>query len=155
MVSPELLRRFPLFTGLTPRELNAVAMLVEEVDLAAGETVVRSGGPADALYVLREGALELHYLAEDAIHPEHRRELFISEINPGEPFGISALIEPYVYSGSINAREPSVVLRIDGRGLRALCEADPELSRAMLRQVARAALDRLQATEVLLGAAGR
>jgi CRP-like cAMP-binding protein len=146
MVSPELLRRFELFAGLTPREVHAVAMLAEEVAVRAGETVLTSGKPAEALYLLREGAAELYYATHD-------REIFISEINPGEPFGISALVEPYVYSGTVRARDPSRVLRIDALGLRELCRVDPSLSHGLLHEVARAALGRLHATEVLLGAA--
>lgn len=153
MVSPEILRRYELFAGLSPEALNAVAMLTEDLVIEAGDVAVESGDPAEALYVLRDGDVELYYVVQDEIHRENRKEIFISEINPGDPFGISALIEPYRYVGTIRARTLSRVLRVDARGLRAVCEADARISHSLLRQLAKAALARLQATEVQLGAA--
>lgn len=153
MVSPELLRRYQLFASLEPEHVNAIAMLTEEVQLESGETLFESGQPAEFLYILVRGCIDLFYVAVDEINPELRKELFVSEINPGEPFGISALIDPWVYQGTVRTTCPSRVLTVESTGLRALCEVDPAIAAVLMRGMAQAALSRLHDTHVLLAAA--
>ena len=153
MVSPELLRRYPFFGGLGNAHLTAVAMLADEMTFQEDETVFDTGQPADALYFLIEGCVDLHYVVADEINTELRKDFFISEINPGEPFGISALIEPYRYTGAVRATCASRVLKFDAIGLRALCAVDPKIDATLMRQVAKAAMSRLHDTRVQLAAA--
>jgi CRP-like cAMP-binding protein len=153
MVSPELLRRYQLFGLLAPEHLNAIAMLTDELTIDSGETLIENGQPAEYLYVLVKGSMDLVYVAVDEINPELRKELFVSEINPGEPFGISALLEPSAYQGTVRSTCPSRVLRIEAAGLRALSELDPKISAVLMRGMAQAALARLHDTRIQLAAA--
>ena len=153
MISPELLRRYPFFGGLTNSHLNAVAMLAEEIACQKDETVFDTGKPADALYFLVEGCVDVYYVVVDELNAELRKEFFISEINPGEPFGISALIEPYRYTGTARSTCVTRVLKFDANGLRALCTVDPKIEAALMRQLAAAAMSRLHDTRVQLAAA--
>jgi CRP-like cAMP-binding protein len=153
MVSPELLRRYPFFGGLTNDHLNGIAMLAEEVIYESDETIFETGQPAAALFFLLEGNVELHYVVVDEINPQLRKDLFVTEINPGEPFGISAVIEPYVYTGTMRTAGVSRVLRFDANGLRALCTVDPKIDAALMRQIASAAMSRLEDTRTQLVAA--
>lgn len=153
MVSTELLRKYELFAVLDPEHLKGIAMLSEEVSFEPGTTIIEADQPATALYLMMEGNADLLYVGVDEVHPELRKELFISEINPGEPFGISALIEPYVYMKTVRATTTVQVLKVAARGLRALCEVDPKITAVLMTQVAKAALVRLRHTEVQLGAA--
>ena len=153
MVSPELLRKYELFGVLEPEHVNAIAMLSEERSFEPGANIIEADRPADALYLMMEGSADLLYIGQDEINPKLRKELFISEINPGEPFGISALIEPFVYGKTVRATKSTHVLKVEAAGLRALCEVDPRITAVLMTQVAKAALIRLQHTEVQLGAA--
>ncbi len=153
MVSPELLRRYQLFGSLAPEHINAIAMLTEEVQLESGETIFEAGQPADYLYLLIRGCADLFYVAVDEVNPELRKELFVSEINPGEPFGISALLDPWMYQGTVRTTCPSRVLKAESTGLRALCELDSAIAAVLMRGMAQAALSRLHDTHVLLAAA--
>lgn len=153
MVSPELLRRYPFFGGLTNDHLNGVAMLAEDVIYEKGETIFEANQPANALFFLIEGNVELHYVVVDELNPHLRKDLFVTEINAGEPFGISAVIEPFVYTGTMLATRVSRVLRFDANGLRALCTVDPKIDAALMRQIAAAAMSRLEGTRAQLVAA--
>jgi CRP-like cAMP-binding protein len=153
MVSPERLRRYPFFGPFGSDQLNAMAMLTDEIDVETGDIVFHAGQPANALYFLMEGSVDLHYVAVDEINTELRKDFFVSEINPGEPFGISALLEPYQYTGTVRVAQPSRVLRLDAAGLRALCEVDPKIAAILMRQVAKAAMSRLHDTRIQLAAA--
>ncbi len=153
MVSPELLRRYPFFGVLTNSHLNAMAMLAEEVIYEKDETIFESNQPADNLFFLLEGNVELHYVIVDEFNPQLRKDLFVTEINSGEPFGISALIDPYLYTGTMRTTGLSRVLRFDANGLRALCAIDPKIDAALMRQIAATAMSRLEDTRTQLVAA--
>jgi CRP-like cAMP-binding protein len=153
MISPELLRRYPFFVDFTPDHLNTLAMLAEEQTYVKDEVILRAGLPADTLYFLIEGGVDLHYEVIDELNPELRKDFFISEMNPGEPFGISALLEPYRYGGTVYANNPSRVLKFDAGGVRALCELDSKICSIMMRRIAQAMMSRLRDTRVQLAAA--
>ena len=118
MVSPELLRRYPFFGSFDDDELKAIAMLADEVTVEGGTTLFESGQPAEYLYLLIEGEVEWHY---DSINPAHRersKDYLIEDFSPGEPLGISAVLEPHVYLGRADVRSRSRLLRMDGPRLR-------------------------------------
>jgi len=153
MVSPEVLRRYPFFGDLAGEHLNAIAMLADEETFQKGDTIFEADRPADMLYFLVEGGVDLHYIVIDEINPALRKDFFISEINPGEPFGLSALVEPYRYAGAVRASSYSRVLKFSAAGLRALCELDSKIDAALMRQIAKALMGRLHDTRVQLAAA--
>jgi len=45
MVTPELLRRYPFFAGLTHQQLTSLATVAHTMSFEAGETVFRDGEP--------------------------------------------------------------------------------------------------------------
>ena len=153
MISPELLRRYPFFAFLDEAQLRAIAMLSEEINVENGALVFESGKPAEALCLLVEGSLDLYYVVADHEDPELKKEFFLNEFNVGDIFGISALIEPYLYTASVCATTPSRVVKMDGAGLRALSELDARLSAGLMKATAKAAMDRLHDTRVQLAAA--
>jgi CRP/FNR family cyclic AMP-dependent transcriptional regulator len=153
MISPELLRRYPFFGFLDDTQLKAMAMVGEEIEFEKGDVVLESGQKALGLYFMTEGSAELFYVVEDAYHPELNKELYVSDLNPGEVLGISALIEPYIYTGTIRAAGHCRVIRLDAVALRGMCELDAKLACGMMRKIARATMDRLENTRIQLAAA--
>jgi CRP-like cAMP-binding protein len=153
MISPELLRRYRFFGPLDDAQLKAIAMISDETAPAPGGTLLENEQPAQALYLLIEGSVELWYVAADKHEQGLRKEFYIGDVNPGEVFGISALIEPYHYTSTVRAKNGCRVIRIDAAALRALCEVDTRLSYSLIRQIASAAIERLQDTRVQLLAA--
>ena len=153
MVSPELLRRYPFFGSFDEDELKAIAMLADEVTVEGGTTLFESGKPAEYLYLLLEGEVEWHYDAVDPAHTERSRDYLIEDFSPGEPLGISAVLEPYVYLGRADVRSRSRLLRMDGPRLRALCELDTGMGPTLMRQIVKVAVSRLVQMRALLAAA--
>lgn len=149
MTSPELLRRFPFFAGLSDRQMRAIAMIGEEVSCPPGTILFHENQPVEALYLLTEGHVELYYTASrDAFD-----QLLVGEIGPGEPFGISALVEPYTLTATARVGSPSHLIRFQASALRALCDVDPTLGYYFMRQIAHVMLERLHFTRVQLAAA--
>jgi CRP-like cAMP-binding protein len=153
MISPELLRRYPFFAFLDEAQLQAVAMLSEESEVEDGAPVFESGKPAEALCLLIEGSLDLYYVVADREDPGLKKEFFLHEFSAGDIFGISALIEPYIYTASVRATAASRVVKMNGAGLRALSELDAKVSAGLMKAAAKAAMERLNDTRVQLAAA--
>jgi CRP-like cAMP-binding protein len=153
MISPELLRRFPFFNFMDDKQLKAVAMIAEEKTYEHEEEVVANNSPAEKLFFLVEGTASYYYIVTSEHDPYYKQEYFISDFNPGEIFGISALIEPYVFTASVRAEKSCRLIEINASALRALCEVDTHLNCGLMRAVAKAAMERLQHTRVQLIAA--
>lgn len=153
MISPEMLRRYPFFAFLNHEQLREVAMIAQEKVVGAGMTLFASGEPASALFLLREGNVELHYTVIDARRMEKQQDFLVGMINPGEVFGISALIRPHQYTTSALTGEASQIMQFDAVALRELCEQDLQLTAEWQRQIAEATMERLQSTRIQLLAA--
>jgi len=153
MISPELLRRFPFFGFMDDRQLKKVAKIAEELTYQVDEVILESGQPADALYFLIGGNVLYYYIVKTENNPDYYKEYFIDDINPGEIFGISALIEPYKYTATLRVGKPCRVIKINANTLRALCEGDDALCKGLLKAVAKTSMERLENTRVQLIAA--
>ena len=151
MISPETLRRYPFFNFMDDSELKAVAMIAEEVTFEKNALIFHAGDTAVMLYFLEDGSATNFYVVEDG-GPRHK-ELYIGDINPGEIFGISALIEPYVYTATMRADKKCRVIQIEASALRALCEVDKALAYRFMQTVAKTVMLRLEDTRVQLAAA--
>ncbi|MGE5376315.1 MAG: Crp/Fnr family transcriptional regulator [Bacteroidota bacterium] len=152
MIPFELLQRFPFFSFMNDKELKAMAMIAQELQLQPGDILFEANSPANSLYFLTQGNLPYYIAVTSENMPDYYQEYFVGYINPEELFGISALIDPYLYTTTLRADKPCRVIRIDARALRALCEVDAQLSVGLLRAVAKAAMDRLNMTRIQLAA---
>jgi CRP-like cAMP-binding protein len=140
MISPEQLRRYPFFGGLMAEELASIAMIAEELSFPDGAIIFRDGDLATKLYVLTLGAVDIVYHIERTNGIETS---FVGSIVAGEPFAISAVLEPYRLTASAVAHGPVQAIAIDAAGLRALCELSCHMGYTVMRQVARALAERL------------
>jgi CRP-like cAMP-binding protein len=152
MISPELLLRYPFFGSLSDAQLKAIAMLSQERYCTEGDAIFQAGESADQFYFLLQGGIHLHFSVSTSQTPDAIKNYYVGHINPGEPFGISGLIEPYRYTASAIAASSGHFLIIETIALRALCEADAKLSAVLMHQVAKAAFSRLNETRVQLAA---
>lgn len=153
MVSTELLRRYPFFAFATPDQLREIAMITWEQEYPTGAHLFEAGAEAATLSLLRSGSIELHYIVVDERGMEAPQDYLVGLINPGEIFGVSALIEPYTYTATAVAGETSLVLELKAAELRALAEADSVLGARLQQRIAVVTLQRLQDARVQLLAA--
>lgn len=147
MISPELLRRYPFFGSLSSDQLKQVAMIADEEKIASGQVILEEGKPAQFFYLLIEGGADVFF----SISPG--KEFFVAEINPSEPFGISAMVEPYIITTSIRISKPSRVIKISATALRDACAQDKDLAVAVYQQISKIAIERLNSTRIQLVAA--
>lgn len=153
MVSPELLRRYPFFGFMDDAQIKALSMIAEERHYKQGDTIIEFNQAANSLFFLVDGSASYYYVVTSEHDPYYKKEYFISAFNPGEIFGISALIEPYVYTSSVRVDKDCHIIEINSSSLRALCQVDLKLAYGLMQAVAKASLERLQHTRVQLIAA--
>jgi CRP-like cAMP-binding protein len=55
----EMLRKVPLFGGLDPAKLKLLAFTSRAIRFGSGENLMRVGEPADSVYVIIEGEVEI------------------------------------------------------------------------------------------------
>src|SRR2546423_7022221 len=79
-----LLQEVPLFADLSRRHLRRIAGLAEEVEFAAGRTIVQNGSRGDAFYVIVEGTAKV--LAGYSTRT-------FARLGPGDFFGELALLD--------------------------------------------------------------
>lgn len=162
MVSPEVLRSFSFFAGLSHDQLTTLAMASTELTVAPGHLFFYEGGDLDTLYLLLDGSVALSLSVPEkgsrAIIPlpsVPAREFVVSELRPPEIFAWSALVPPYKATSNGRALQRSRVVAINCRELRNGFKDDPAFGYAMLVKVAQIARDRILALhyESLAGAA--
>jgi CBS domain-containing protein len=94
------LARHPPFAGLEPGELAAAARAARARTYAAGESaLVEDGAPADALYVIQTGAMELVHAAQA-----------VDVLEPGQCFGHPSLLSGLGPTFTVRAREETSCL---------------------------------------------
>jgi CRP-like cAMP-binding protein len=153
MITPDLLRHYTFFEFLKSNQLKAVAKIAREESFESGDIIFRENDHADWLYILVKGSVDLFFTIEVEYHPELRKELLFGTINPGELFGISALIEPHILTSSARTSKPCQVIEIEAASLLELCNKDERLAYGLVRQVAKSCMERINATRLQLAAA--
>lgn len=152
MISPELLRRYPFFGTLEDAQIKAIAMIAQEDSAPAEAVLFEENQPAEALFLLLEGGVDLYYISQEEYHPTGRKEFWVGEVGPGDIYAISALIEPYIYTATARASKPIRFVRIGAPELRALLDLDCKMGYNFMRQLAKLSIERLNTTRVQLAA---
>jgi hypothetical protein len=74
----------------------------------------------------------------------------VETLGPGAVLGWSWLFPPYQWHFDAYAVETTFAVRMDGFGVRRLCDADHELGYQLIRRFMQVAVDRLQKTRMRL-----
>jgi CRP-like cAMP-binding protein len=121
----ELIKRVPLFSGLSKRELEEVASLADEIDLRDGKELTRQGKPGREFFVLLEGSAD--------VTKDDRR---INQLGDGDFFGEIALISRSPRTATVTATSPVRALVITDRSFRRLLEDSPQIQLKVLEALA-------------------
>ena len=135
----ERLRATPLFGGLDDEQLRRLVDRGEIVDLAPGDTLIREGDEADALYVVLSGEL-------DVTKRSGRSDIPLARVGPGALQGEIAALEGGRRLASVRAVSEAEALRIPVGLIRELLDAGPDVALAVIGT----AVGRLRAMESTL-----
>lgn len=152
MISTEILRRYPFFAGLSDAQLKSVAMLAQESTYPKDTTLFAECDQANRVFILLEGSVDLYYRSQEEFHPTTTKNFFVGEINPGEVFGTSALIEPYEMNTTARIPGDCRLVEIDAIELRKLMAQDLDLANKLLMAVIKTLKEQIAALRVQLAA---
>ena len=120
----------PIFKDLDEKYMGLLKPLFEPFACPAGITVLQQDTPADYLYVVISGTVEMTYKPYDGV------PMTISHVEKDDLFGWSAVVGSEKYTSSAIAIENLEALRIRGSELRKLCVEHPEAGKKILEQLA-------------------
>jgi CRP/FNR family cyclic AMP-dependent transcriptional regulator len=128
--SADLLRAEPSLRALTPTHRETIAGCARNRVAAPGEEVMREGEPADAFYIVRDGAVAI------VTHVPGRGELTLETLHAGDLLGWSWLVPPYRNAFGARAAGATRLLALDAACLRRKCDEDPGLGYDLLKLLA-------------------
>jgi CRP/FNR family transcriptional regulator, cyclic AMP receptor protein len=131
-----------LFLDLSGDVIARVRDLARVHEYAAGETIFNEGDPADDIYILREGFVELTY----TLPQDPSTEIRITRISPGETFAWSALAKGGTLSSHARALVASSAYTIPADRLHAFFAERPEAGYEVMTRLAQQILARLRET---------
>lgn len=130
----------PLFQGLSAEQLLQLEPLLSLYHFRQNHVIFEQGHPAENLYVLQTGEVEVRYKPYDG------PILTVAHIQVGGVFGWSAALRRSVYTSSAVAVQESYAYRISGQKLRQLCQRYPETGVMVLDRLADVIAERLRST---------
>ena len=137
----QLLSSCYLFKGLSDSQLLSLSEITKQEQMKKGDFLMYEGQKAEALFLLKEGAVELLTTVNDDF------ELPIAILrNPGDCSGTSSLVPPYEYSLSSRCSEEGKILIIKQSNLKELMIEDHSLGCTIMKNLAQHFLERLKET---------
>lgn len=126
-LSASLLTRIPLFSQLPFDELNLLLNALDRVRLNSGDILFKEGEPAEHLYIVARGQLEINMASGTA------NELILNVINEGEYIGEMGIIMPGgKRTAGARARGDVLLLSMSRTQFQDLLHRHPELANAMV-----------------------
>jgi CRP-like cAMP-binding protein len=120
----DLLKHVPLFSACTKKELEALAVIADEIDLREGSVLTREGQPGREFFVLVEGEVDVTQGGGD-----------VARLQAGDWFGEIALLTKASRTATVTAASPVRVLVVTDRAFRQVVEATPSIAVKMLERV--------------------
>lgn len=121
----DFLQKVPIFDGLAPNELAAIAGACSERSYKRGEMIIQEGEPGDSMFLIVRGQVKVFVC-------ENGRELVLNNMNVGEYFGELACLDGENRSASITAFETTDVLIIEKDTLWALMRANSAIMERLI-----------------------
>jgi CRP-like cAMP-binding protein len=118
----ELLKRVPLFSHCTKKQLAAIASLADLIELPAGTPLIREGTVGREFMVIVHGAVDVR-----------RKGRKINQLGDGDFIGEMALISGAPRNATVTATADTSLLVVTDRQFWALLERAPDLKTSVIK----------------------
>ncbi len=158
MTAPvDLLRESRFFVGFEDADLVALAGHAIRLSFRKGDRIVEEGRPAERLYILVSGTVELSFRAPaepNEMDPQvidPRESIVIHSINvPGALIGWSAMVEPHLCRATATALESTRMIAFDRDSVEAHCQNHPRFGLRFVKRILWALGDRIGSSRAQL-----
>ena len=120
----ELLKGVPLFAGCSKSELQRLASLADELDLADGATLIREGEAGREFIVVAEGTVRVT-----------RGGKKLRDLGAGDFIGEIALVADVPRTATVTATSPVRLLVVTDRAFRSVLEQMPSIAMKVLQSL--------------------
>ena len=124
------LRQVPMFRDIDPSRLKLLAFTAERIRFSPGQKFFSQGDAADAAYVILDGK------ADVVLSSKGGGEVKVAELGRNALVGEMGILSDTPRSATVVASEPSSALRIDKRVFLELLVQFPQMSIAVMRELA-------------------
>jgi CRP-like cAMP-binding protein len=121
----ELIKRVPLFSGCSKRELDQVAAIADELSIDEGRELTHEGATGHEFLVLIDGSADVR-----------RKGRKINTLGAGDFLGEIALITGAPRTATVTTTSPSRMLVVTARDFRTLLRHMPSLQIKVLEALA-------------------
>lgn len=122
----EMLRKAPLWSGLTEKELKVIARAFKELKYESGDFIVRKGERGIGFYLIADGTVE--------VRSDGR---VLSKLGPGQFFGEMSLLDGQPRLADVVALEPSTCLALTSWNFNSIISDYPKIALKMLQESVR------------------
>jgi CRP/FNR family transcriptional regulator, cyclic AMP receptor protein len=122
-----MLKRSPLFQGLSIPAFERIAELAARRNYQAGEIIFSQGDPGDALFAVVTGKIRISAGGADG------REIFLNIMEPGDTFGEIALLDGGTRTATATTTTPSELVSIRREHFNGLLQREPGVALELLR----------------------
>lgn len=121
-----MLRKVPLFSGCTAKELDQVGSLLTELRVESGHVLVREGAGTPEFFIIIEGTASVTRNGKE-----------IGKVGPGDFVGEISIIDGGPRTATVTATSPMVVDVATHAEFAGLLDSAPEIARNLLPTLAR------------------
>ena len=112
----DLIASVELFHGLGRKELEQIAQLVDDVDIPAGQVLMRQGDTGAEMFIIATGSVRIE-----------RNGAFIRDAGSGTSIGEMSLLSEGPRTATVTANEPTRILLAGHREFHQLMEEHPTI----------------------------
>ena len=124
------MNRVVVFKELDENEMKLLRPLFEPFSCQAGTVILQQGAPAEFLYFVIRGTVEMSFKPYDG------NPITVSHVEKDGLFGWSAVVGSEKYTSSAIAIENVEAFRVHGSELRKFCVEHPEAGKDILERLA-------------------
>jgi CRP/FNR family transcriptional regulator, cyclic AMP receptor protein len=121
-VKTKLISGVPLFAQCSKGELQEIAAIADEIDIAEGKELTTEGSPGREFFVIIEGTASVAQNGDR-----------INDLGPGDFFGEVALVKDTPRTATVTATSPVRALVVTRQNFRRLIERQPDIERTVLK----------------------
>jgi HEAT repeat protein len=126
-----LLREVPMFSRLSPEDLEQIAEFAHEQLFPAGSAICREGDPGDSLFIIVHGNVNVIKKTESG------DQTVLAVRRDGEFVGEMAIFESSMRSATLQAEGEVRMLVLDGDSFKAILRDRPEVAISVLQHMSR------------------
>ncbi len=122
-----VLKKLPIFEGLSDRDLFFIAPILRRVTLNSGEAVIHEGDRGDTLFIIQKGSVEVFKLTSDG------KEVDLGVLPEGSFFGELSLFDDHPRSATVRTLEKTDFITISRKDLYTSLQDKKEIENILYR----------------------